>query len=101
MRSTAHLTLLTGLTRVFNNSMSSLAASDNSPLMVLVNFLGDSWISFRAALSLAICTGLPPTVDPDRACAPLPLDKVLPLPRPVDLKVLSCLGFVDKLTTPP
>ena len=83
--------------------MSSFAASDNSPLMVLVSFLGDTCLSSRnpASLSLAIKTGLPPTVEPDRGCATLSLGGAPPLPRPAPLKVLSCLGRVLRLTTPP
>ena len=103
---------ITGLTLVLSSSMSNFAASDISPLMVLVNFLGDPYLSSRnppvtrprttVALSLAIRTGLPPTVDPDRAF--LPPEGGAPClleSNPGSLKVLSCLGRVRRLTTPP
>ena len=51
----------------------------------------------RVSLSLAVSTGLPPTVDEGLDCAVLPLPLVEALP----LKVLSCFGLVVKLTTPP
>ena len=92
--------ILTGLTLVFSNSMSNFAASDNSPLIVLVSFLGDNCRSSRAPRSLAIRTGRPPTVEPDLGSEIFP-GNLLDLPRPMFLKVLSCLGLVVKLTTPP
>ena len=51
----------------------------------------------RVSLSLAVSTGLPPTVDEGLDCAVLPLPLVEALP----LKVLSCFGLVERLTTPP
>ena len=93
--------MLTGLTLVFSNSMSNFAASDNSPFIVLVNFLGDNCRSSRVPRSLAIRTGLPPTVEPDLGCTLIFLGNALVLPRPIFLKVLSCLGLVVRLTTPP
>ena len=75
--------------------MSNFAASDNSPLIVLVRFLLDNCRLSRIPLSLAgTKTGLPP-VDAGLDCP------VLPLADAFALNVLSCLGLVDRLTTPP
>ena len=91
------LCVLTGLTLVLSSSMSSFAASDSSPLIVLVSFRGDNCRLSRASLSRAVRTGLPPTVDEALDCPALSLPLVEALP----LKVLSCFGLVDRLTTPP
>lgn len=85
-----------GFTLVLSSSISSFAASDSSPLIVLVRFLLDVCRLSRIPLSLAgTTTGLPPAEYVGLDCVGFPLAD------PLFLKVLSCLGLVERLTTPP
>ena len=90
------LLLLTGFTLVLSSSISSFAASDTSPWIVLVRFLLDVCRLSRIPLSLAgTKTGLPPAEYVGLACVGFPLAD------PLFLRVLSCFGLVERLTTPP
>ena len=90
------LLLLTGFTLVLSSSISSFAASDTSPWIVLVRFLLDVCRLSRIPLSLAgTTTGLPPALYVGLDCVGFPLAD------PLFLRVLSCFGLVERLTTPP
>lgn len=89
--------LLTGFTLVLSNSMSNFAASDSSPLIVLVKFRFDIWRLSRFPLSLAgTNTGVPPADwRAGLVCA------AVLLADPLLRELLCCLGLVERLKAPP